>query len=235
MRIVRIITVFLAAIVAVALVQPRALASPKPIPQSQGPSNGWKTAYLSHSEWDAVKRGVNVYTVNDSRTLDYRIAIAKYKTSPHPVNWRRQFAAGWLKQGPISHISSSELAAVKRVQKNMGFAEQPLGVHPDTPNCTGVSKKTSGSTAVHYYFNSCQTTNAIYAAVGCIPLIGLFLGRLPGIGGTIVQGLGIAGCVITGGMISAARDNSSVHAIIVDVEDHGWTRHLLATSTSSTR
>lgn len=224
---VRTVALAIAVVLAVALSQPQlAEASPAPVPQplkqaplmqGQPPTYHWYWRHASATEWKYIKLARATHDANDSGTLNYR--IAKRKFGSH-VSWRRQYAAGWkIAGGRISHISSAELSKVKAVMNKYRRTAASFSVQPMATNCHGVTKKT-GTSPWKYYLNSCDT-NKLYEYLGLCGIAGGLVARFVPRVGTVIGPLMIAACGAIGLQIVTAQNNSTLHAIIIEVKDMG--------------
>lgn len=191
-------------------------------PQSQAPKPTWRYYKVSSTQYHFLRlAALTRYYNKRDRTLDYRIAIKRFRTSSsNHTKWRRHYAAGWLKAGGhIDHITAGELSRIKTIRR--AHSVSPLVVQPMSPNCRGVTKVVKGTTTAryritHYYMNSCKVNN-----------LESFLGWCTGVAGfgTLIYGhilarvaMGYIALLCSGGIstISAAANNSSLGAVIVD-------------------
>lgn len=199
----------------------RAVASPTPKPTAATARHyRWTLSSLEHN---AMIRAGKVSYHTPGRTLDYRVARKYFDGSPHPVDWRRQFAAGWLYAGgSITHISSSERAAVRRRERTITNAQ----------TCTGHSDIKYLATAwypIQIRLNSCQTNQIIDLAEGCLGVAGAGGVATPKINsvaprwatasrlkGTIA--VAMLYCAINLVALKIARDTSPYNAVKVRIE-----------------
>jgi hypothetical protein len=221
-RLVKVAVMPVAVALALTMTNPQAQAAPRQEPAA----STYKVKTIGPLAWNAAHRVQQVISANHSATLDYRVAAAKFRTAPaaHRNNWRRQVGAGWLlMHQPISHISATELAAVKHVLAN--YRRTTLGVQPLHPVCYGVTKA-----VVHdpqrssYFYNSCATNNMKAGLLSCViaatAVTSMLSRQVPSVAG--VTGLVIAACGLINVDIITAQSNSSVQGIIIDVINHGW-------------
>lgn len=202
-----------------------ARANPAPTPMSSAPSYG-TSAHPSKSQWNAMTRAKNTIIANDFRVgLDYR--IAKRKFGDH-ATWRREFAAGWIFKGYITHISSTELKKVRQIRDN--YRRSPALAPTPMNGCSGVTKivhhNTSRGSETWEYLNSCRTSDRI-EAYGGVMALGGFFGTIAGIAKLHPAGAAIMACLVGTAWLTKhqyvhAQNNSSKHAVIVKTIDYGY-------------
>lgn len=192
-------------------------AAPTPTPQSSAHYRHKYTAKVSPIERQAVKQGQQIRSATTGHTMDYRVAIAKYKGSRHPVNWRRQFVAGWIwAGGRVTHISSHERSLVMQVGRRYMAGMV----------CTGQTKvriRAQFTYRTWIWANSCITNYLVKSGEYCVGAAGavaLILGK--SLAPAVILGSLMMACGGYAGWFAAARDNSSVHAIILRIGDY-WT------------
>jgi hypothetical protein len=184
---------------------------------STSPGGIRHTAYLSSTESDFARRAAIVAS-NVGSTLDYRVAASKYRTSAHPISWRRQYAYGWLRAGgAISHISSAEKTAVIKLGRAM-LGLSPLStVTPYSPYCTGSHGVSVLSYAVSYKLqvklNSCQTNALVNMGGYCSLAAGAMGFMFPSVYGKAALGAASLLCGANTAWLYTAQQNSSVHAV----------------------
>lgn len=193
-----------------------------------GDTNIWVHYTASHTKLAVASMSAKTRNSTDTNTVDYRKAIAYFKTSSsNHTTWRRQWGAGWLDGGgKISHITAGELKKVKAVRSSLRALVQ-AGAQPFSPNCKGINKVTNPhnqgtgpifTSTTSYYFNSCRTNGLIADAGVCAAALAfgsIAAGKNPWIKALIAMGIFI--CAATTAQVTAAKSNSSVGSIIIDV------------------
>jgi hypothetical protein len=192
---------------------------------------------LSPTKVKAVKlmAKARINAMNQSGSvMNYAKMRKVFEKSKHGVSWRRQMAAGARQAGThITHLSAAENRRVEKIRQEAWpcqaclVAQSADGSMLDPPSDTcgeGESKFVkhtpllNGKWQYSHYFNSCETNDLIAGASTCVLWAGLASG-LAFIPGSQQVGAALALVSVICGTdaiwLSAARDNSAKHAVII--------------------
>lgn len=182
----------------------------------------WHRQFFSKTVSTFLKLSQEVTSDNNSATLDYRI-VEKYFWYHDHQTWGREFAAGWLSQHSIAHISSAELARVKAI-KNYKNAASPALAPVPMRTCTGKhGVKKFSNDEVWQYMNSCETTDML----GQRNIDAIWIGVAAGILGIadilagVIMGIFLAVYATKTQNIQNAQNASDTNSIIMESRDYG--------------
>ncbi|SDS20705.1 hypothetical protein [Microlunatus soli] len=216
-------TLAVAAVALMLTLSGTSLANAEPLhPNAAG---SFKTLKINGTQWKAVKKAQQIYSANNSYTLDYRIVQKYYHGTGHDTEWSHKFAAGWMQTGrSITHLPSKARSQINAYRVKVFGGVDPTVVAKRAPNCRGITghRDYPSQGITSYYYNSCDTNNVIAGAGACLPIVAYIAGKVKGWPAAVIAGIMVFGCAVTGASVTAAKSNSSLGAIIVQVEDRGW-------------
>jgi hypothetical protein len=175
------------------------------------------TARVSPTEYKALRLSAKLKKQTRGQTLDYRKAKKIFGKGATRASWRRQYTAGWKTAGgKTSHVSKAERKKIEAERKKY----QPKSAIGTLAKCEGKSGYVRLDPSQNDYFNlnyfdSCETNKLTRNIGWCVGIAGGIAMMIPHPAVVAIMSLFVTGCGGTYAWVIAARDNSSLRAVIV--------------------